>query len=112
MPLSLVRRSAYSRLTAAQRGYDARWRRARLTFLRANPYCQMCRQVGRVTRATVVDHITPHKGDLALFWDAANWQALCATCHSAGKQAQETTGKVRGCDENGIPLDPNHRWRA
>lgn len=31
--------------------------------------------------ATVVDHITPHKGDKALFWQRANWQPLCKRCH-------------------------------
>jgi 5-methylcytosine-specific restriction protein A len=31
----------------------------------------------------VVDHVIPHKGDRALFWDEANnWQALCARCHA------------------------------
>lgn len=30
-----------------------------------------------MTPARVVDHITPHRGDVALFWDESNWQALC-----------------------------------
>ena len=29
----------------------------------------------------MVDHITPHKGDKALFWQRANWQPLCKQCH-------------------------------
>lgn len=34
-----------------------------------------------MTRATVVDHIKPHRGDKALFWDEHNWQPLCKKCH-------------------------------
>ena len=66
---------------AATRGYDARWREARKLFLHRNPLCQRCLKYGKVTPATVVDHIVPHRGDLLLFWDQENWQALCKPCH-------------------------------
>lgn len=71
------------RLRAAERGYDAKWRRARKRFLRKHPLCEEClRQDPPVYReATVVDHIKPHRGDYALFWDESNWQALCKKCH-------------------------------
>jgi 5-methylcytosine-specific restriction protein A len=36
---------------------------------------------GRYRKATVVDHIIPHRGDEKLFWDRDNWQALCKSCH-------------------------------
>ena len=36
---------------------------------------------GRLVKATVVDHVTPHRGDKKLFWDESNWQALCKRCH-------------------------------
>ena len=35
----------------------------------------------RVTQATVVDHIVPHRGDMRLFWDTKNWQAMAKSCH-------------------------------
>ena len=94
--------------------YDKRtWRRRSRQFLAAHPLCRMCEQQGRVTLATVVDHIVPHRGDEELFWDEANnWQGLCATDHSAAKQAQEKSGRLRGCDADGRPLDPNHPWNA
>jgi len=41
----------------------------------------MCMTEGRYTRATVVDHIKPHRGDRELFWDQSNWQALCKAHH-------------------------------
>ena len=93
--------------------YDtARWKRERVTYLQANPLCRFCEAVSRVTMAAVVDHITPHKGDPKLFWDQANWQGLCATDHSAAKQELEKSGRLRGCDANGIPLDPGHHWNT
>lgn len=67
--------------TAAQRGYDARWRDARLYFLRRNPLCVVCLKEGRAEAATVVDHIVPHRGDWRLFWDENNWQPLCKRHH-------------------------------
>jgi len=77
------------RPSASRRGYDVHWRRARADFLAANPHCVMCRAEGRQTQATVVDHVQPHRGDPALFWDRSNWQGLCDTHHSSTKQAQE-----------------------
>ena len=74
-------RGLYVRESAAERGYDARWRRARARFLRAHPLCADCQREGRLIPASVVDHIVPHRGDAALFWDQANWQPLCKPCH-------------------------------
>lgn len=70
-----------ARGSSAERGYDSRWRKARITFLRENPLCVVCHANGILTPATVVDHIIPHKGDKNLFWDVDNWQALCKPCH-------------------------------
>ena len=70
-----------SRPSSSKRLYDATWRRARLCFLRAHPLCCYCLKTGQLTPATDVDHITPHKGDLTLFWDRTNWQPLCGLCH-------------------------------
>ena len=64
------------------RGYDARWRKARLAYLQRHPLCVECQKEGRLTPATVVDHIIPHRGDQKLFWDESNWQSLCAACHN------------------------------
>jgi len=67
---------------AESRGYDGRWRKARASFLQRNPLCAECMRNGRITPATVVDHVIPHRGDEKLFWDESNWQALCASCHN------------------------------
>ena len=77
--------------SAAKRGYDAEWRRARTAFLMEEPLCRHCLDLKKLTAATVVDHIKPHKGDRGLFWDRKNWQPLCVSCHSA-KTAKEDGG--------------------
>lgn len=66
---------------AESRGYDARWRKARKHFLEKHPLCVKCMRNGKLTPATVVDHIIPHRGDMRLFWDEGNWQPLCKGCH-------------------------------
>lgn len=67
---------------ADARGYNAEWRRARKTYLQLHPLCAECLKEGRLTPATVIDHIMPHRGDQRLFWDEQNWQPLCAACHN------------------------------
>jgi len=67
---------------ANQRGYTYRWGKERKAYLLRHPMCVECMEErGVVSAATVVDHITPHKGNMELFWDVTNWQALCKGCH-------------------------------
>lgn len=70
-----------NRPSAHKRGYDGRWRQARLVFLDDNPLCVSCQSQGLIVPATVVDHIIPHRGNQDRFWDTDNWQALCKSCH-------------------------------
>ena len=81
--------------TAAARGYYGRWQRARAAYLAKHPLCAECERQNRLTPATVVDHKTPHRGDMALFWDSENWQALCKPCHDK-KTAKEDGGFGNG----------------
>lgn len=81
--------------SSAARGYGYAWQRARAQHLRAFPLCAMCAALGVVEVATVVDHVQAHRGDMALFWDRANWQSLCTNCHSSRKQSQEAAA-LRG----------------
>jgi 5-methylcytosine-specific restriction protein A len=83
--------------------YDRRWERERLRFLDKNPLCVRCLELGRVVGATVVDHIKAHKGDVRLFRDQSNWQALCKRCHDSWKQRVEN-GLVE-VDVEGYPKD-------
>ena len=75
--------------SSTKRGYGYKWQQARAGYLVSHPLCVFCERQGRVTAATVVDHRVPHRGDMNLFWDKNNWQALCAPCHSGTKQREE-----------------------
>lgn len=71
----------------------ARWQKLRLMQLRREPLCVMCRP--QVTIATVADHIIPHRGDPALFWNPDNLQSLCSAHHNSDKQRIEKGGRTR-----------------
>ena len=90
----------------------AGWQALRGQQLRLEPTCRLCRQAGRVTPATVADHIEPHRGDRARFFDPANLQSLCKTCHDGVKQAYEKSGHLKGSGLDGLPLDGTHPWFA
>lgn len=83
--------------------YDKWWERARLRFLDKHPLCVRCQALGRIEPATVVDHVIPHKGDVKLFRDRGNWQALCKPHHDGWKQRVEN-GLIE-CDARGYPKD-------
>lgn len=57
------------------------WRRRRRVWLKHQPFCQECLKQKRLIFGNVVDHIKPHRGDLALFWDKSNLQTLCEKHH-------------------------------
>jgi len=86
-----IRKKDRERGTSHQRGYDARWNKARIEHLDEHPLCADCAKRDYITPATVVDHIVPHKGNEVLFWDQSNWQSLCKPCHDR-KTATEDMG--------------------
>ena len=88
---TVQRESEARRESSSKRGYSSAWRRAREQFLREHPFCVKCMQEHRMTTATDVDHIVPHRGDMTLFWDRSNWQSLCHP-HHAEKTAREDGG--------------------
>lgn len=69
-----------------------RWRALRARQLRLQPLCVFCQKAGRITEATVCDHVEPHRGDEARFW-AGPFQSLCQSCHSSTKQRMEQGGR-------------------
>ncbi|HDZ73496.1 MAG TPA: HNH endonuclease [Aurantimonas coralicida] len=79
-------RADANRPTARQRGYDSKWDRERVAFLKLHP---VCAHKGCTQAATVVDHKVPHRGDRKLFWSRSNWQPLCTAHHSGAKQSEE-----------------------
>lgn len=91
--------------TRTQRGYSNQWLAASKAFLTEHPMCAECLKNGRFTPATEVDHIIPHKGDMVLFWNRKNWQALCHKCHST-KTVREDGGFGRPVCKTKKPLKP------
>lgn len=71
-----------TRPSASKRGYGSVWKKEREIFLAAHPLCEECLKAGKYVKATDVDHVVPHRGDVELFWDKNNWRALCHSCHS------------------------------
>jgi 5-methylcytosine-specific restriction protein A len=61
---------------------SARWKRERLAFLIDHPLCVDCKAEGYVVAATDVDHETPHRGNMVLFWDQSMWRPRCHSHHS------------------------------
>lgn len=85
------------------------WKQLRLDHLARHPLCVYCQREGKLTPATVVDHIQPHKGNIDLFLDSKNLQSLCKVHHDSSKQRAEARQVSEiGSDANGFPLDPNH----
>lgn len=78
----------YERDKKAQLFYQsAEWKALRKRKLQLNPLCEECCRQGKLTKATMVDHIVPVKqGGAAL--DIDNLQSLCWSCHSR-KSAEE-----------------------
>lgn len=85
-----------TRESATRRLYWTRdWRALAAEQLRIEPLCRMCRAEGRVTPATICDHVIPHRGDVDAFWTNER-QSLCTTHHSGQKQAEERAAARKG----------------
>ncbi|MEE9984215.1 HNH endonuclease signature motif containing protein [Agrobacterium pusense] len=83
----------------------SRWQRLREAQLAAEPLCRFCLAVEDVTEATVCDHIKPHKGDEALFYDPNNLQSLCAPCHDKLKARIERGQRAVVIGVDGYPVE-------
>ncbi|WP_292326341.1 HNH endonuclease [Mesorhizobium sp.] len=65
----------------------------------------MCLITEDVTEADIVDHIKPHRGDAALFFEPSNLQSLCKYHHDAVKQRVERGSKVAMYGLDGYPVE-------
>lgn len=80
------------------------------TFVRDLAQCQMCRQAVKLHASNGdpyqmhCDHITPHKGDPALFFDPDNLRTLCAQCHNGHAQAEDRGFKRQAIGADGWPV--------
>jgi 5-methylcytosine-specific restriction enzyme A len=77
----------------------SRWQKARAIQLAAYPVCSRCERKGVSELANVVNHITPHKGDLVKFYNTANFESVCKPCHDGDIQREERSRfKLIGID--------------
>nr|WP_166177014.1 HNH endonuclease signature motif containing protein [Altererythrobacter segetis] len=86
----------HKRQSPSARGYDAEHRRIRAQLLKEQPLCEECQRKGRVTVATIADHIVPlSRGGKT---ERSNYQALCRGCSDrktladAGKRYKRRIG--------------------
>jgi 5-methylcytosine-specific restriction protein A len=81
------------------------WRRYTKKFKASHPLCTdpYHRHVGETCAMYVVDHIQPHCGNRALFWNPKNHQPLCEQCHN-WKSAIEK----HGADPRTVPARIAH----
>lgn len=86
---------------------SAAWRSKRANQLGQEPWCVRCLADGKRVRASVADHVIPHRGDVDLFWNG-DLQSLCWSHHSSDKQSEESWGS-RAIGVDGWPLDKRHR---
>jgi len=73
---------------------QAVWKKIRIAQLSRQPLCQACTVRGRVTQATVVDHVFPWNQIGEQAFVANIFQSLCPECHSV-KTGLEQTGIFR-----------------
>lgn len=88
-------RSRYRDQAAPWRAWykTARWGKLRWQVLAEAQFtCAMCGRIEGNTSQLVADHITPHRGNEALFWDETQIQCLCKSCHDSTKQSMERRG--------------------
>lgn len=88
------------------------WRDLRASHLLRNPLCARCWREGHATAATVVHHITAHKGDRTLFENPHNLESLCAPCHNGAMQSIERRGYDKTVGADGWPVDPHHHFNS
>jgi len=84
---------AWSKESAASRGYDYAWTKKRKRIMkRDNGLCQNCLKLNILTKATQCDHIIPKaKGGSD---DDDNLQMLCEPCHDE-KSLRDKGHKVK-----------------
>jgi 5-methylcytosine-specific restriction protein A len=85
-----------------------RWRNLRARKLEANPVCEL-KLPGCEGAAVEVDHIRQLAAGGDRF-DWANLRSACEACHDKRHGKRKRRPRIKGCDADGYPLDPDHPW--
>jgi len=90
-----------ARGTAAERGYDAAWRRQRVRFLAEHPVCCFVDDARHkhecAIAASIVDHVRPIRFGGAVL-DEDNLRSVCGRAHDV------LTANLRRTGRNELPL--------
>lgn len=80
--------------------HTERWQRLRLKIFERDAYT--CQRTGEVCagrhpapNSPVANHVRPHKGDPALFWDEGNLETVTKAVHDGIVQAEERDSEFR-----------------
>ncbi|WIA57814.1 HNH endonuclease signature motif containing protein [Sphingobium sp. WTD-1] len=92
---------ASTRKSRQERGYGREHDRMREIVLREEPLCRPCHARGRITPATIADHIKPlSEGGSG---ERENYQGICKPCHDV-KTAEEAA-RARGAQPPRLRMD-------
>ena len=108
--MAMVRRRRPAQRSPAAVAYHvwyhtAGWRALRRAQLDREPLCLMCRAAGRSTPANTADHIVPHRGDRALFFNSRNLQSLCDIHHGEKQRIEVGLPPRQPIDVTGWPAE-------
>ena len=87
--------------------WTSRWRKKAKAQIAAEPLCRRCKAKGLAIPATVANHVTPHKGDINLFWNGP-LESSCKPCHDGETHSEERRGFSNAIGDDGWPSDPKH----
>jgi hypothetical protein len=77
-----------------------------------DPLCERCLKLTRVTLAVTAFQLAPDKQTLIdtdrLPYPELYSTGLIALCQECADIVEADGGEIRGCNENGYPLDPTH----
>lgn len=93
----------------------ARWQRIRKAQLSAFPLCQTCERQGRITPATVCNHLNKAAKATVDGFFAGPFSSECKTCHDGPIQRDERRADAglaptAQIGEDGWPVSPGHPW--
>lgn len=87
-----------SKLAPWRKWYNLkRWKDLRIVILTRDLWiCQatgvLLTDIPNQPNSAIVDHMIPHRGDPALFWDPENLRSVSKEWHDSAKQSQERGG--------------------
>ena len=93
-PKPVRKQSNWNRRASRQsRGYGREHERIRAELLQEEPLCRECAKVGRVTAATIADHIVPlSQGGSG---ERSNYAPICRPCHLLKVARESAAGRTK-----------------